>query len=189
MINDLVVFVNERNITPNQLYFLWCKHYKIRPREINPHTELRFLIDKGYINDDKITPLGLEIVSLLSPPESKVKKDEPLSMDYIERYLSLFPKGKLPSGKQARGDKKNIQNNFNWFFKNYSYSWDVILKATAYYVDEYESKGYLYMRTSQYFISKMMPDKTRESELANYCAVIVSGEDILDKPHFNEKVV
>lgn len=101
----------------------------------------------------------------------------------------LFPKGKLPSGKQARADRRNLKANFIWFFKNYKYDWDIILKATALYVDEYERKNYLYMRTSQYFISKMNPDKSRESELANYCAQIISGDYQDDTNHFSEKVV
>ena len=56
-------------------------------------------------------------------------------------------------------------------------------------VDEYEKKNYLYMQTSQYFISKTQPDKSKMSELANYCAMIEDGVDMDDDNHFKERVV
>ena len=109
--------------------------------------------------------------------------------DVIGHYINLFPAKKLPSGKLARSARKNIENAFQWFLKTYDYSWDVILKATAYYVDSYEKNNYLYMRNSQYFISKMNPDKTRESELANYCEIIQNGMEEESDSFFKEKVV
>jgi hypothetical protein len=111
-------------------------------------------------------------------------------VDNIQKYLELFPKGRLPSGKAARSDKKNIESNFKWFFQNYEYDWNTVLQATARYVDEFEKKNFLYMRNSQYFISKMSPDRTRESELANYCSAIKSGDtDDTPSDHFKDHVV
>ena len=107
----------------------------------------------------------------------------------IVKYLTLFPKRKLPSGKLARSDKKNIESNFKWFFKTFEYNWETVLTATAHYVDEYEKKNYLYMQTSQYFISKTQPDKSKMSELANYCSMILEGTDMNDDNHFKERVV
>ena len=45
------------------------------------------------------------------------------------------------------------------------------------------------MRNSQYFISKVNPDKTRESELANYCEIIKNGIDEESDSFFKERVV
>ena len=190
--NSWLPLIQETKLSLNEIYFLWCIHTKTRPVGINVHCEFRKLRNKDLIdNEGKITPNGIEVISkmpVVSTP-GEAPKVEDVTDAYIEKYVMLFPKGKLPSGKQARADRRNLKANFLWFFKNYSYTWDVILKATAMYVDEYERKNYLYMRNSQYFISKMSPDKTRESELANYCSQIVSGDYQDDTNHFSEKVV
>ena len=44
------------------------------------------------------------------------------------------------------------------------------------------------MRTSQYFIRKQDPDKSYSSDLANYCEIILNGDEE-DKPHYSVKVV
>jgi hypothetical protein len=62
------------------------------------------------------------------------------------------------------------------------------MKATALYVDEFETKNYLYMKNSQYFIRKQMSDKSWDSELANYCDLIINGTDDTSS-HFSENVV
>lgn len=155
------------------------------------YTELRGLQVAGYVSaDGRITNKGVEIAEKI-PVSKKVPKKTSMIIteDSITQYLDLFPKGKLPSGKLARSDRKNIKSNFEWFFKNYEYTWDVVIRATALYVDEYEKKNYLYMKTSQYFISKMNPDRTRDSELANYCSSVVNNDYETDENHFSEKVV
>jgi hypothetical protein len=155
------------------------------------YTELRGLQVAGYVSaDGRITNKGVEIAEKI-PVSKKVPKKTSMVIteDSITQYLDLFPKGKLPSGKLARSDRKNIKSNFEWFFKNYEYTWDVVIRATALYVDEYEKKNYLYMKTSQYFISKMNPDRTRDSELANYCSSVVNNDYETDENHFSEKVV
>lgn len=187
---ELLALMKEYSLTPNQLYLLWCLHKGEAPEVINVHTELRKLKTSDLITEDsKLTPLGLDVASKIPDTNKAARKEQPVTDDYIDRYLNLFPKGKLPSGKQARADKKNIKNNFLWFFKNYKYKWETVLKATALYVDEYESKNYLYMKTSQYFISKMNPDRTRDSELANYCSMIVNNDYEDSSNFFSEKVV
>jgi len=45
------------------------------------------------------------------------------------------------------------------------------------------------MKNSQYFIRKQNTDKSWDSELANYCEIIINGEDLEDAPHFSDKVV
>ena len=183
-------------ITPNEQYLLWCIYNKIKPVGINVHSEFRKLKSNYLITDSKkITEKGLQVIEAMENIVSINAKDIPKKPgdlapdDKIDKYLELFPKGKLPSGKMARADKKNIKSNFTWFFKNYKYDWDTVLKATALYVDEYEAKNYMYMKTSQYFISKMNPDKSRDSELANYCYSIVNNDYEDRKNPFSEKVV
>ena len=186
----------QNKISPNQHYMLYCLRNKIQPTGINPYAEGRDLKFKGYVNDKwELQSKSIELLDKIDEFFS-VKKEETSKViagndfkENIIKYLDLFPKRKLPSGKLARSDKKNIENNFRWFFKTFDYDWDIVLKATAHYVDEYEKKNYLYMQTSQYFISKTQPDKTKISELANYCSMLIDGVDMDDDDHFKEKVV
>jgi hypothetical protein len=169
---------------------------KVQTSNINAFAEFRELKFKGFVtNSNVILPAGIELlekIDELFAVKKEASTKQLVGDDFKEniiKYLNLFPKRKLPSGKLARSDKKNIESNFRWFFKTFDYSWDIILKATAHYVDEYEKKNYLYMQTSQYFISKTQPDKSKMSELANYCAMIVDGVDMDDDNHFKERVV
>ena len=175
------------------MYLLWCLQNKVKPLNVNVHTEVRKLKSRGLLSKtNKITAMGIEALSSLGSPASSIPsvvKQEDITEDFIDKYVELFPKIKLPSGKPARADKRNLKANFMWFFKTYNYNWETVLKATAYYIDEFERKNYMYMRNSQYFISKMNPDKSRDSELANYCSLIVSGDYEDSNNFFADKVV
>ena len=80
-------------------------------------------------------------------------------------------------------------NNFRWFFENYDYTWDEVIAATHRYVKEYRQIDYLYMQTSQYFISKANQSKVKQSQLADYCDMIREGVEEEDNNHFSENVV
>ena len=177
----------ETRLSPNQVYLLHCIKKGVECLYINIHAELRALKVAGYIDKDyRITPNGHLILEKLSDIP---KVDIPVTeKPIIEEYLDLWPSIKLPSGKYAKSDRKNIEINFKWFFKTYSYSWDTIIKATEMYIAEYEKKNYLYMRTSQYFIKKQEVDKTITSELANYCMLIENGIEDTGPKIFPEKV-
>lgn len=188
--NVWIPLLRETELTPNQLYLIWCIGTKTKPLNINVHSELRMLTNENLVDEKGVlTPMGLSILDKIPKSRVQSKPVVELTDDLIKTYLEIFPKGKLPSGKQARADKKNIKSNFEWFFKTYSYDWDTVIKATKLYVDEYETRNFMYMRTSQYFISKANPDRTRESELANYCSQIITGDYQDDSNHFSEKVV
>ena len=75
------------------------------------------------------------------------------------------------------------------FLKTFDYNWETVIKATAMYVDEYETSNYLYMQTSQYFIRKQAADKSWNSTLSDYCEIVLSGNDTSQGNHFSENVV
>ena len=78
---------------------------------------------------------------------------------------------------------------FKWFFENHEYSWDIIFKATNNYLNKEEESNYKYTRTSQYFIKKQdNTDKSVNSELANFCQLMLDGDDSSSFV-FSEKVV
>jgi len=194
MFNLIVV----HGLSPNQFFLLLSMTQGISPIGINIHQDHRVLLSDNWIDgDNKLTAKASELVSQLESffkVQKKKTVTQLMGSEYghkIKEYLEIFPNEKLPSGKRARSDVKNLEVNFKWFFENYSYDWDTILKATAMYVDEYELKSprFMYMRTSQYFIKKMEKDHSVHSELADYCANIESGGDDNTPNHFKEKVV
>lgn len=190
---SLFDFCENKAIAPNELYVLWCIQNKKRPKVTNVYAELRHLTGAAYLeNDYSITQKGRDLLEQLR----KIQKTNSTPSDnledleiYIAKYLELFPPGKLPSGKSARVNKADIEKAFRWFFKNYTYDWSVILKATAYYVDTFEKNKFLYMRNSQYFIRKQITGVNFESDLANYCEIILNGGHEEDVTGLTEKVV
>jgi hypothetical protein len=191
---ELFEYLELKDIKPNSLYILWCLSNKRKSSLTNAdvHTELRRLVNSGLINADyTLTAEGFQVLESVPNSQgettSEIKQSD--SMDHIDRFVSIFPKGKLPSGKPARVNKRNLEEAFKWFFKNYTYDWDTILRATWYYVEIYEKDNYKYMRNSQYFIRKQNTDKTWDSELANCCEIIINGDDEPEGSHFSDKVV
>jgi hypothetical protein len=187
----------KNNITPNQLYFLYCKQNNIIPKLISSNVELARLTGEWIDeNNGKLTGKSLfllkEVDGFFKVSKKKTTTDL-LGKDFgpmIEEYSEIFPKLKLPSGKYARADKKNLENAFRWFFEHHNYNWSTIIAATKLYVDTYERQGYKYMRTSQYFIRKTnTAEKTFESELADYCNMYINGGNDYEEKHFSERVV
>jgi hypothetical protein len=187
----------KKQLSPNQLYILYCIKHKIKTNDfINDALEVKRLQSTDWLEADM--KLAGKAIILLQELESYFKNSKKKTsttlmgdnfMENIDVYLDIFPKFKLPSGKYARSDKKNLENNFRWFFESHTYTWETVINATKTYVDEYEATGYKYMRTSQYFIRKQGSDKTYDSELANYCDMLLNGSDDPSQTHFKEKVV
>lgn len=182
-------------ISPNQyllLHFIKNEE-KIPSCFVSVNAEVRTLFLEGYLTENlRLTDKALNLIGEISEEPKKTKKPAPLKItsDMISDYLNIWPPIKLPSGKYARVAQKNIESQFKWFFQNYDVDWKTVLQATSMYVSEYELKGYKYMQTSYYFISKSLPDKTRNSELANYCMMIQEGiTDTTSSNPFSDKVV
>jgi hypothetical protein len=93
---------------------------------INPYAEARELKFKGLVNDKyELSDTANEILEEIEEFFSIQKEKVLITVagndfkENIVKYLELFPKRKLPSGKLARSDKKNIESNFKWFFKTF----------------------------------------------------------------------
>jgi|TARA_R100000093_G_C1935651_1_gene70253 hypothetical protein len=188
------------NITPNQCLLLFGIKNKISlSGTLNQHLEIKGLLAEALVkvNHDgsvKITVKGEKIIRKYNNYFVKAKKrtnSQLMGKEFlksIQKYRLMFPARKLPSGKPARVNVKTLERSFRWFFEEYDYSWSQIFKATSQYVNEYEDKEYLYMKTSQYFISKEDKNKVKHSELADYCDMIEEGIET-DNQSFKEKVV
>lgn len=157
--------------------------------------ELKSTLRAELYANGKLTDYSIRIIESIDDlfaAKKKIKLDVLMGVDYSERidaYLELFPTAKLPNGKYARGNKKNIETNFKWFFENYNYAWGVIHEATAMYVAEYRAKNFMYMRTAMYFIRKDDGTRTVHSDLADYCDKIVNNEGYTQEKYFKTKVL
>lgn len=183
-----------KKLTASQYEILYKLHNSLHLSELGKQM-IRDKIPKIYINHDcTLTPKGEQLIKsfeILFKPIKKLKNIELLGPDFKDKiieFLDLFPTHKLPSGKYAKGNKKNIEDNFMWFFQEYEYDWDTILKATEMYVEEYRLKNYMYMRTAMYFIKKLV-DGTSSSELANYCDILNSDDDYAPERKIKTRVV
>lgn len=188
-------------LTPNQFFMLYCLHQSISPPVVNIHQEIRSLVGAGWIKDETdatgnkytLTPQAITLIGKVESyfnVQSKKSNTALMGEDFevnALKYNEIFPRMKLPSNKPARSPIKEVVAAFREFFKEHSYSWEVVLQAAEYYIEEEEKKGFRFTRTSRYFIRKQDQDKSWISDLAGYCELIVSGEDADTKAVFKTK--
>ena len=188
--------INEK-LTPNTYYVLHCIKEKIVPHLcVNKELEYKRLQKDQWLTEDlHLTSKSLifmeEINGFFKRTKKKTSTDLMGSsfLQKIQEYVEIFPNRKLNSGKYARVNPKNLEASFRWFFENYDYDWDLIIKATEKYVDEYSIRNYEYMRNSQYFIRRQAMDKSFDSDLATYCEIINTNPDDGGDSYFKERIV
>ena len=191
---NLFLKIKRYGITPNQCMILFAFNEGVTPSDCDL-TDTIALQHEGYIGDKmEITPEGRKVIVTLDNyfTVNKKKTDKQLlgksgSLN-IDQYRAIFPKGKLPSGVPGRNNVKILTENFRWFFAEYDYTWEEIMKATKMYVNEFQKNNYMYMQNSQYFISKQDKHKVKTSKLADYCDMIRDGIST-EEDHFKERVV
>ena len=199
---ELLQKILKENITPDQLLLLYSIDERISVPQINPKSQIGFLVKAGYVDQHKkenklsytITKEGKSIIRKYNNYFIKAKKKTNIQLmgkDFaqkLEEYRNIFPAGRLPSGKPGRQNVRSLETAFRWFFENYEFTWDEIMKASRMYVNEFEDKQFLYMKNSQYFVSKQDKHKVKQSDLADYCDMIKDG--VIDQPnHFKDRVV
>lgn len=193
---DIFTRLIQEGLTPNTYYVLHCIREKIVPhKSVNKELECKRLQTDHWLTENlELTSKSLIFMEEINGYFKRTKKktsQDLMGQDFvknIERYVEIFPNKKLSSGKYARVNAKNLEAPFRWFFENYDYNWEEIMKATEKYVDEFSVRRYEFMRTAQYFIRKQNIDKSFESDLATYCEIIRSGDDE-EQVYFSEKVV
>lgn len=182
---DIFLKLIREDITPNSYYILHCVKNSIIPCSfVNKELEVKRLISDGWLNEDlTLTDKSIIFTTEIDGYFKKSKKKTSKTLlgdnfeDNVKKYSETFPSIKLASGKYARSNPKNLENAFRWFFETYDYSWDTVLLAVKKYVLEYREVNYQFMRTSQYFIRKQNSDKTWDSDLADYCEMILNKPD------------
>lgn len=146
-------------------------------------------------NEYALTEKGLmflqDIDELFLKPKKKTVALIVIPPERVLEITEIFPDIKGGSGKRLRCNLSETASALLWFRKNQPhYDWETIMKATTLYVAEQEADNYKYTRRVKYFIRKMLQDRSWESDLAEYCARIKSG-DLGDRieNHFKEKIV
>lgn len=186
----------QEDLTPNAYYVLHCIREKIVPSGfVNKSLQVTKLKSDKWLNEDlSLTSKSIifmeEINGFFKRTKKKTSQDL-LGQNFIahiQEYIEIFPNRKLSSGKYARTTPKNLETSFRWFFENYDYDWETLIKATEKYVDEYSIRNYEFMRTAQYFIRKQNIDKSFESDLATYCDLVTNASDEPDV-YFKERIV
>lgn len=197
--NDFLKLLIKNKITPNGIYVLQSIKDKVLPVLVNYNVEIRLLIiDKFLTEDCKMTDKALQVleeVNSFFDTNHVEKTNNILGKDFKEKvnaYRELFPKGKIPSGKYARVSNSELEKKFLWFFKKYpDLTWEIVLKVTKDYVEQYESNNYMYMRTSSFFISKEENNRTVTSDLANLCYNYLENQedDTENDDKFKQRIV
>lgn len=193
---DIFTRLIQEGLTPNTYYVLHCIREKVVPhKSVNKELECKRLQTDHWLTENlELTSKSLIFMEEINGYFKRTKKktsQDLMGQDFvrnIEKYVEIFPNKKLSSGKYARVNAKNLEAPFRWFFENYDYDWEEIMKATERYVDEFSIRRYEFMRTAQYFIRKQNIDKSFESDLATYCEIIRSGDDE-EQVYFSERVV
>lgn len=189
---EFYVLLIKNKITPNQFYLLYSMSKDQSTIGINIHLEMRSLTQEGWIIGKVLQTKAKALINTVEEffTDKKVKNDKDILQSEWEKriteYLEIFPKIKLPTGKAARSDRRNVSDCFKWFFSNYKFTWEEIILATKMYVNDYERRNYKFMRTAQYFIRKQEADKKFNSDLADWC----SNSDLEEElTHFIEKII
>ena len=192
---ELFQQILKEKMTPNQFLILYGIKKSLSLPLPDNKSDVQQLKSLGFIEQDgSLSIKANKVIARFENYFIKAKKRTSIQLmgkEFLKRineYRDIFPAGKLPSGKPARVNVKTLENSFRWFFENYDFSWDEVIDATSMYVNSYRDNDYMYMKTSQYFISKQDKSKVRTSDLADYCDMIRDGVEPEDT-HFKEKVV
>lgn len=169
----LIQLCQMHQLSYNQLMLLQLILMKVRAGNLlpNQNVEAVHLIKKGYLDTEyHLTTKGrslLKEANRLFKTSAKDRKliEDPEFLENVRKFRELFPNCKAGGNKPARSNIETLKQKFIEFFDqypDYQEKWDLILLATARYVESWEDRGYDYMTTSKYFILK---NKNKESEL------------------------
>jgi hypothetical protein len=170
---DLFNLITDSGLSINQYYLLCCIRDNVTPAKLNTTLDLRALHAEGWITEGNLSTKSIALIDSIEKLYLKAKPRNNAQMlgdDYkqkLQQYMEMFPDIILPSKKRARVSPVNLEKAFKWFFDNYDYSWDLVFKATKYYVEKQFRENYKYCRTSQFFVRK-----DNNSDLADLCEAI-----------------
>lgn len=177
------------NVSPNQLYFLDCCRYKIKPTDIINEDAERFVAqNRGHVDQNgNLTPGAVfildEFETLLVKTKKKVSSEllGTNALECINIYREMFPAKRVPKVGLLRQTVQELKEKFVWFFKTYpDFDWALVLDATDYYMYTKQKENMEFVTTSSYFIQRTDNfTKTNRSLLADYCQMLVDNPEIM----------
>lgn len=184
----------EDSINLNQFLlcqFIYLQESKLLNNYINQFNkfvtkaDFDLLVDKGYLGMHQKDVYSFtnafvtkKFINRFIEKPSKSKLEKESVEDWIDGWYNLFPKGVKSGGYLVRSSRIDCINKMVKFVKKYpQYSKDIILKATADYIDYYRLNNWKYMSLAHYFISK-----NDVSALASAC------DNILEKIESGKEV-
>lgn len=179
---ELINLLLKHRVTPNQLALLHCIQESIRPESLLPSMmgEVMICQRQGFLNtENQLQPKAQLLLSeadklFKASRKKKVSFDTEEFLVKLNEFKNMFPPGNLPTGKPGRTNINELKKKMATFFTdNPQYDWDLVLDATEAYVEHFRKQGFAFMKTAGYFISK-----NNESELANYCDMLMDGGDV-----------
>jgi hypothetical protein len=161
-------------LTPNEAFYL----LSLRAKEdvvIGHMSNKGFLIEFGYLGEDeRLTEKGEKYLNEVFKKVA-VRKivTEDSVRDLAEKYRELFPVKVMTGNMPVKGNLNNIIRKMVKFRTDHpKYTDEVILAATAKYVEDKRKEGYVFMTSSEYMISK-----NNISLLASLCDSYLEGKN------------
>lgn len=171
-------------ITPNQFYLLYHFKNHVHPPLINVDSELMFCKHGGWVtSDNKLTNKAETLLADAEIMFKKIKTKVSVDvlgdnyMDNVKAFRELFPIKSAIGNRTLRSSPEELKERFIWFFNKYpNYTWETVLKATKYYIEQNEHSEYI--STAGYYISKQEKGSNlMVSKLANDCQAVLDGLD------------
>ncbi len=185
----------EDKLSVDELLILYClyhdkreivqSYYKIE----NPdkYVLLQQLEVEGYLlreDDNKLTELGESVVErfmnlwgVSEYQSEKVIEEDDVFKENILKYTSLFSKRALGLTDKSCNPNDVLFKFRKLFKENPECTWDDILGATAYRIEEMRASGRLkFIRKANYFVYKRV-DQTKESEVSDLLLAITEWKE------------
>lgn len=144
---ELCDIIDEEEIVKRSIHKLYQKHYI----NIDPSTlSLNF-------DNFEITAFGIDIIKNqnINTKDLVVKNYKGDFDSFVNAYYELFPTKVRQGNLLVRSDKTSCAKKLKKFIKEYpEFDYDIILKATANYINKCSKDGYRYIKVSHYFIYK-----------------------------------
>lgn len=160
----------EYDISPNQLYVLWCVSVKRKPLEKSRVSlDIRMLQTAGLISltdgtTVNLTTLGSSLVAQMNEMFKKRWKLKDVTsesgfQERVNEYREIWPKVSIGEGtnrRPLRSSPAEITRAFKNFFTNYpDTSWDDVYKATKNYLRKwFNQDDKTYMKNASSFVYK-----------------------------------
>lgn len=147
----------ESNLTPDEYVFLYFLA-KGQIYSVNLITDYDKMEQEGFIKQGErihIRKRGIDLINNEKPVRKTEIKSVDTSVEWINEWRELFPKGIKTAGYAIRGTRGGCIKKMKKFIREHKeVTKEQIFKATKLYVEEKRRVRYAYMRIADYFIEK-----------------------------------